>query len=115
MQPTVGHPSEEKACHFLQKQGLTLLTKNYRCVFGEIDLVMQDNSILVFIEVRFRAYTAYGDTFESIDGRKQEKLLKSATHYLQKKHLIDKIDCRFDVVGLTNHSIDWIKDAFSYE
>lgn len=107
--------SEKQACDFLKTKGLRLITKNYRCLYGEIDLIMQENDTLVFIEVRLRSHMDYGTALESIDSRKQQKLLKSATHYLQKHHLIDKIDCRFDVVGFSNSTIDWIKDAFSYE
>lgn len=113
---TSGYISEETACNFLKNKGLQLITKNYRCPFGEIDLIMQEANILVFIEVRLRTCNNYGNAFESIDSRKQQKLLKSATHYLQKHQLIDKIDCRFDVVGLSsNNTIEWIEDAFSYE
>lgn len=120
MQDTLDHLysgfiSEKQACDFLQAKGLTLLTKNYRCPYGEIDLIMQENEVLVFIEVRLRNSMDFGDALESIDSTKQQKLLKSATHYLQKHHLLDEIDCRFDVIGFSNNTIDWIKDAFSYE
>lgn len=111
----VGFISEKQAANFLIKKGLKLIASNYRCSYGEIDLIMQDKTILVFVEVRLRHEKGFGDALESIDSRKQQKLLKSATHYLQKHRLIDKIDCRFDVVGFTNSTIEWIKDAFSYE
>lgn len=110
-----GFISEQQACNFLKAKGLRLITNNYRCPCGEIDLIMQDNNVLVFIEVRLRSHMDYGSALESIDSRKQQKLLKSATHYLQQHNLIDKIDCRFDVIGFSNSTIDWIKDAFSYE
>jgi len=106
---------EEQACKFLKNKGLKFITKNYRCPCGEIDLIMQENDVLVFIEVRLRNHKDYGNALESIDSRKQQKLLKSAMHYLQKHHLLDKIDCRFDVIGFSNSTIEWIKDAFSYE
>ena len=112
---SLGFISEKEACHYLQSKGLKLITQNYRCAHGELDLIMQDNDVLVFIEVRLRSHRHYGDAFESIDSRKQQKLLKSATHYLQKHRLLDKIDCRFDVIGFSNNTIEWIKDAFSYE
>jgi putative endonuclease len=110
-----GFISENQACHYLQAKGLRLISKNYRCPYGEIDLIMQEKNTLVFVEVRLRTHTAFGNAFESIDSRKQQKLLKSATHYLQKNQLLDKVDCRFDVVGFSNNTIEWMKDAFSYE
>ncbi|MDA8561553.1 YraN family protein [Gammaproteobacteria bacterium] len=112
---SLGIISEKKALNYLIKNGLKFITKNYKCYFGEIDLIMQDYTTLVFIEVRLRYNKYYGNAIESIDSKKQKKLLKSATHYLQKYNLTDKIDCRFDVIGFSSNSIDWIKDAFSYE
>lgn len=111
----LGFASEQQACNFLKTKGLRLVAQNYRCSFGEIDLIMQDNDVLVFIEVRLRNHKEYGNALESIDSRKQQKLLKSAMHYLQKHHLLDEVDCRFDVIGFSNNTIEWIKDAFSYE
>ncbi len=110
-----GFISEQQACNFLKNKGLKLITHNYRCLYGEIDLIMQENDVLVFIEVRLRNHKDYGNALESIDSRKQQKLLKSAMHYLQKHHLLDEVDCRFDVIGFSNNTIEWIKDAFSYE
>ena len=111
----LGQAMEQKACDLLLAKGLYLITKNYYCPFGEIDLIMQDGNEIVFIEVRFRTHSDYGNAIESINYTKQQKLLKSATHYLQKNGLIDNIDCRFDVIGFSNSKIEWIKDAFSYE
>ncbi len=111
----LGFASEQQACNFLKNKGLKLITQNYRSPFGEIDLIMQEKDVLVFVEVRLRSYTDYGTALESIDSRKQQKLLKSAVHYLQKHHLLDKMDCRFDVIGFSNNTLEWIKDAFSYE
>lgn len=111
----VGQAIEQQACNLLSAKGLSLITKNYRCPFGEIDLIMRDGNELVFVEVRLRTNTDYGSAVESINYTKQQKLLKSATHYLQKNRLIDQIDCRFDVIGFSNSNIEWIKDAFSYE
>lgn len=111
----MGNVKEVSALEYLQMKGLRFIEKNYHCPFGEIDLIMQDHDEIVFIEVRSRKYDAFGTAVESIDYFKQQKLLKSATHYLHKKRLTDTTDCRFDVVGFSNNQIDWIKDAFSYE
>jgi len=109
----IGRDKEQSALKYLQKQGLELIEQNYYCPFGEIDLIMLERDEIVFIEVRTRSYTYYGNAIESIDHIKQQKLLQSATYYLQTKNLIDRINCRFDVIGFSSHNIDWIKDAFS--
>ncbi len=112
---SLGLRSEHEAGQFLQTKGLKPIINNYRCPYGEIDLIMQEGDVLVFIEVRSRNQQHYGGALESIDRRKRQKLLKSVNHYLQKHQLLDKIDCRMDVIGFSNNAIEWIKDAFSYE
>ncbi len=111
----LGDQNEQVAMAYLQTKGLKFVTKNYHCPFGEIDLIMLDQDEIVFIEVRSRKNNDFGSAIESVDHFKQLKLLKSATHYLQKNQLLDSTNCRFDVVGFSHHHIDWIKDAFSYE
>lgn len=110
-----GNLAEQKACDFLLAKGLKLLTRNYRCYHGEIDLIMQDGNDIVFVEVRSRTCSDYGYATETVDYRKQKKLLTTATHFLQQKDWLDTVDCRFDVIGFFNNNIEWIKDAFSYE
>lgn len=114
---TTGEAAETLACAHLEKNGLRLITRNYRCRMGEIDLIMQDKTDLVFIEVRFRGRVDYGSSSESITYAKQKKLLRTAQYYLQQHHLTEKQACRFDVVAITkdqhNPTIEWIKNAFT--
>ena len=111
-----GQQAEDSACHYLKMQGLSLIERNYSCTHGEIDLIMKDNSTTVFIEVRFRRDTRFGSGAESVDYRKQKKLLSTAAHYLQKNPKAAKGACRFDVISLTvnngEQQLDWIPDAF---
>ena len=110
-----GPAAEAAARHHLEMQGLIFLEQNYRCKLGEIDLIMQDEQTLVFIEVRYRKNLHYGSTAESVDPRKQQRIITTANHYLQTR-VSDKIPrCRFDVVALwgqKQENIEWIKDAF---
>jgi len=113
---TEGKTAEIAACLFLQKQGLALLEKNYRCRYGEIDLIMQDSAEVVFIEVRLRRQTYLGQAVETVDKKKQQKLIKTALLYLQKKRWLDTKHCRFDVLGMdSKNNIEWIKNAFSLD
>lgn len=111
----IGDTFEQLASDFLTANGLSLITKNYICKAGEIDLIMQDQDEIVFVEVRRRAQTTYGNAVESIHPHKQKKLLKSALYFLQQKNWLDKVNGRFDIIGFSNNRIEWIKDAFSYE
>ena len=106
-----GHEAEGEALSYLIERGLTLVTRNYRAPCGEIDLIMRDLDCLVFIEVRFRKNDLFGGGLESVDYKKQRKLIKTAQYYLGSCQKYDKISCRFDVVSIEN-SIEWIPDAF---
>lgn len=108
-----GAQAENLACAHLEGSGLKLITRNYRCPQGEIDLIMHDGEILVFVEVRYRNSNAFGSPAETVDRRKQERLRAAASHYLV-KHAIDRA-CRFDVVAVSGGEarIEWLRDAFS--
>ncbi len=111
----IGKHTEQLARDYLQQHGLTHKESNYRCRQGEIDLVMEDHQTLVFVEVRYRKSQHFGSAAESIDSRKQSKLVQSAKHYLTVRKKLNQA-CRFDVISLngplTAIKIDWIKNAF---
>jgi len=70
-----GVKSEKQALYYLTSQGLTLLCQNYYCRFGEIDLIMQDQETIVFIEVRYRKNNDFGGALASITQSKQNKII----------------------------------------
>lgn len=115
---------EQCAQSWLQQQGLIPVEQNYRCKMGEIDLIMRHGELLVFIEVRYRKTASFGGGIESVDWRKQQKLHKAATHYLQNRRQFQHLPCRFDVLAVSGeHSDDkthddnltwqWIEAAFT--
>jgi putative endonuclease len=106
-----GIEAERFAEAFLRQHDLTLLQRNYRCRFGEIDLIMRDGAVVVFVEVRMRKNTVFGGAAASITPDKQQKLVCTARHYLSS--LKTEPPCRFDAVllsGDNGRNIDWIKD-----
>ncbi|SER20729.1 putative endonuclease [Nitrosomonas sp. Nm51] len=108
-----GSDAEQMAAAYLLRQGLVLKARNYRCRFGEIDLIMSEGKQLVFIEVRMRASDVFGGAAGSITAAKQTRLLRAARHYLS--GLGSMPACRFDAVlitGVRNPVIQWIKNAF---
>ena len=108
-----GAQAEQLAAQYLQQQGLTPVAQNYRSRFGEIDLIMQDDKTLVFIEVRLRRNAGFGGAAASIDAHKQQRIISTAQHYLA--NLARMPPCRFDVVLLDDvqgRNMQWLKNAF---
>ena len=108
-----GSEAERCAEEFLLRHNLVLLQRNYRCRFGEIDLIMRDGITVVFVEVRMRGSQNFGGAVSSITLSKQRKLLRTARHYLLS--LQAEPSCRFDAVllsGSNKGKIEWIKNAF---
>jgi putative endonuclease len=107
-----GRHAEDVAAAFLQRRGLTIVARNYRCRFGEIDLIARDGKTLVFIEVRMRTSNAFGGAAASITATKRGKLMRTARHYLSAAARAPA--CRFDalLVNGADNSIEWLKNAF---
>jgi putative endonuclease len=111
-----GQWAEDFAHAYLCQQGLQSVERNYRCRQGEIDLIMRQQAILVFIEVRYRRSSYYGGSLASIDYHKQQRILRTANYYLYTHSWAQQYPCRFDVVliqgSLTAPQICWLTDAF---
>src|SRR3954462_3604774 len=80
----LGLMGENAAAKFLKKQGFKILVPRYRCRYGEIDLVAREKDTLVFIEVKTRTSTEYGDPYEAVTLEKQKHMSKVALDYLCK-------------------------------
>ncbi|MBI3899168.1 MAG: YraN family protein [Gammaproteobacteria bacterium] len=112
-----GATAEALAAAHLEHAGLALLARNYRTPFGEIDLVMEQGQVLVFVEVRFRGRVDYGMPAETVGNRKQARLRATAEHFLQHDRRASNRPCRFDIVAITPapsgaHQLEWLQDAF---
>jgi putative endonuclease len=106
-----GERSEHLAHQYLIKQGLRLIEKNYRCKYGELDLIMRDGETLVIVEVRFRKSNKYGSAEESITQTKQSRIIATTQHFLHATKIKSAI--RFDVIAMSrDDDINWIKNAF---
>jgi putative endonuclease len=107
-----GVEAEAMAAAFLERQGLTILARNYRCRLGEIDLIARDREATVFVEVRSRASAAFGGAAASITAAKRQRLLKAARHYISRQRSVPQ--CRFDALLIEGDPprIEWLRDAF---
>ena len=105
---SLGRDAEARALAFLSQQGLTLVEKNFRCRTGEIDLIMRDAHMLIFVEVRSRKDRRFGGAAASVGPMKQQRLWRSAAFYLlrfRKPPL-----CRFDLVAIDGDDLQWMKN-----
>lgn len=114
----LGEDAERQACRYLKKAGLKIVATNYRAPRGEIDIIATDRDAYVFVEVRLRATSVFGNAGDSISTAKQRRIIHAATHYLQKHRLWDKVPCRFDTLcmdqhtGSGNYQLEWTPNAF---
>jgi putative endonuclease len=112
MSLSIGNKYEKLALRHLQRQGLKLIQTNFRSKLGEIDLIMQDDNQIVFVEVRYRSQLHYGNSLETVNLNKQQKIIRTALFYLNER--TEMQSCRFDVIAFSpNQQVKWIKNAFS--
>ena len=104
-----GSRFEQQACAFLQAQGLILVAQNWQQPkVGELDLIMLEKgqawSTLIFIEVRQRQRSGFGDAALSVTKNKQNKIIKAARYFLQQHPEYSEYECRFDVIAYDTHA-----------
>ena len=115
MRISTGKKGEELAAAYLEEAGYRIIVRNYRCLFGEIDMVAEEGETLVFIEVKSRRSDAYGDPQLAVGPQKQKKISRISLHYLS-EHRLRHRSARFDVVAVklrpSGHQIELIRNAF---
>jgi putative endonuclease len=114
---TIGFGAERLAFQFLERRGLILVSRNFQCRLGEIDLILRHDDCLVFVEVRYRGKNKISPSKLTVDLRKQRKLIRTAALFLSKRPQYANSVMRFDVVAIDvdaagEKTIEWIKDAF---
>ena len=114
-----GRWAEAETEKFLRAKGLKFLVRNFRCRRGEIDLIMEDRDILVFVEVRFRRSQRFGSGLESVTASKRRRLFAAAGFFLTQGVTDPANRCRFDVVSVTRRNyrpeFQWVRNAFTQD
>ncbi|MBI5682576.1 MAG: YraN family protein [Deltaproteobacteria bacterium] len=112
---TLGKTGELAAISFLQRHGLKIIEQNYKCRYGEIDIIAKDKDIIAFVEVKTRKNLSCGIPQMAVDLRKQRQMSKVASHYIRCRRAVN-IPARFDVIAINladgPAKIEYIKDAF---
>ncbi len=109
---SVGTEYEQLATKYLTGQGYVVITQNFRCRTGEIDIIANDQEYLVFIEVKYRTNTSKGLPQEAVDTRKIRKITRTAQYYMLTHQIPLDTPCRFDVVIILDQDITLIQNAF---
>ncbi|MEM6640786.1 MAG: YraN family protein [Pseudomonadota bacterium] len=111
-----GLEHEQHALDHLQAHGLELLTRNYRCRIGEIDLIVQDGDTTVFVEVRYRKSGRHGGALASIHHGKAWRIARTAQAYLKACGAPADTPIRFDVVAIDGEPprLSWVRAAFEF-
>lgn len=114
---TLGTKGEDISVEFLKGKGYRILKRNYRYGHKEIDIVARDKNTVVFVEVKTGRSKKFGEPFEKVDSRKQEKLVQAAKAFIQENQ-IKGCDFRFDVISVDlrgDRKIEHIENAFMAE
>jgi putative endonuclease len=104
-----GREGEDDALALLQRSGLVLIERNFRCTGGELDLIMRDGAHLVFVEVRRRRSRTFGGAAASITPAKQRRMRIAAQTFLLRYR--QPPPCRFDIVAIDGDAVTWLKNA----
>lgn len=110
----IGAKKECLAIDYLKANGISILTSNYRCKIGEIDIIGYDKDTLVFFEVKYRATPNKGYASEAVGIQKRRKICRVSDYYRMVNNIGEYNACRFDVIAIDANRIDWIKNAFDY-
>lgn len=108
----IGTEKEQLAVAYLQAHGYEIITCNFTCRQGELDLIARKNEYLVFVEVKYRNSNRFGKAEEAVTAKKQLRMQKAAQYYLYKANLPQNTPCRFDVVAINQEEFTLIENAF---
>jgi putative endonuclease len=106
-----GRKGERVACRFLMRQGFDILARRYRGPSGELDIIALEQETLVFVEVKTRSSRAFGEPWEFVDWRKQQKLLRTAEEFIA-DHDLGQYSYRFDIVSVIGKDATLFRNAF---
>ena len=128
---SMGDWAEKQALKLLLDHGFQTLECNYHSRYGEIDLIVRRDQELIFVEVKARSMTKFGQAHEVVSMSKQRKIIKTALHYLEINSELSDLYCRFDVICFDfkqqfaktvqhnfsefSYDLNWIENAFTFD
>lgn len=127
----LGAWAEQRALRLLTAQGFEIVAHNYHSRYGEIDLIAAQDQLLVFVEVKARSSTEWGNAYDVVTRAKQHKIIKTALCFIMHKPEFEQKFLRFDVIGFDfyykfaknvqydfgkyTYDLQWIENAFTLD
>ena len=103
------------AARYLCTHDYTILARNYRTPFGEVDLIAQKDGVLVYVEVKYRSSACCADPLSAVNRAKQRKICRVADYFRFTQKVPDDVPVRYDVIGILGEKTAWIPDAFPHQ
>ena len=112
----IGNTGEEQAAVYLKQMGFTILERNFRTPFGEVDMIASKDNVVVYFEVKYRSTGNYGDPLEAVNQKKQRQISRVANYHYASYAKGRELPCRFDVIGIYGDgTIRHIENAFYFQ
>jgi TIGR00252 family protein len=108
----LGSCYEKWATSYLIHKGYQIIENNFRCRFGEIDIIAKDKATLVFVEVKYRKNDNYGTALEAVSLKKQKNIRRVSEYYIMSKKLSIELDIRYDIVAILGDEVTLLENAF---
>ncbi|MDE6850326.1 MAG: YraN family protein [Clostridia bacterium] len=106
----IGFRGENKAAAFLKKNGYKICERNFRCPFGEVDIIAQKDGVIAFVEVKTRTNDLFGAPNEAVDNRRKQRYRNCVRFYFANTEIDYTV--RFDIIEVTKEGINHIENAF---
>ena len=111
---TAGSKYESYACEFLEKNKVTIIYRNFRSRFGEIDIIGTKDGFLIFFEVKYRSSDKYGTAIEAVGPKKRQVISMVSDYFRVCFKQYRNLEIRYDVIAVQKDKLYWIKNAFPY-
>lgn len=111
---TIGQDGEIMATNYLKSKSYEIIDMNYHTKYGEIDIIAKQNNEIIFAEVKRRKNSDFGYAYESVNQKKQTRIINSAKMYITTIPAESNYSFRFDILEITGHNlqINHIENAF---
>ena len=108
-----GMTGETRAAEYLEKRGYTVIDRNYRTRYGEVDIVCQKDHTIIFFEIK--NYSVYDESSieYAVNKRKQKRIVDTSKHFLYKNNLLESVQVRYDVIFVHGEKMMHLENAFT--